>query len=64
MILSDHIGLPFEDFLDWCLGGKIAKRMSVRSSFSLKWPMAEVGSACFMCLEPVWHLALQENAVF
>ncbi|CAK9008449.1 Probable glucuronoxylan glucuronosyltransferase F8H (FRA8 homolog) (Protein FRAGILE FIBER 8 homolog) [Durusdinium trenchii] len=30
VILSDHIGLPFDDFLDW-------------STFSLKWPMSEVG---------------------
>lgn len=38
VILSDDIGLPFDDFLDW-------------SSFSLKWPMDEVGSALAEHLE-------------
>ncbi|CAE7661740.1 GUT1 [Symbiodinium pilosum] len=38
VILSDHIGLPFDDFLDW-------------SSFSLKWPMDEVGPALAEHLE-------------
>jgi len=38
VILSDNIGLPFDDFLDW-------------SSFSLKWPMAEATPALVEHLE-------------
>ncbi|CAJ1376836.1 unnamed protein product [Effrenium voratum] len=38
VILSDHIGLPFDDFLDW-------------PSFSLKWPMNQVGPALAEHLE-------------
>ncbi|CAJ1376838.1 unnamed protein product [Effrenium voratum] len=38
VILSDHIGLPFDDFLDW-------------PSFSLKWPMNQAAPALAEHLE-------------
>jgi len=38
VILSDEIGLPFDDFVDW-------------TSFSLKWPMTEVTPALVQHLE-------------
>eukprot|EP00933_Yihiella_yeosuensis_P015901 TRINITY_DN13730_c0_g1_i3.p1 TRINITY_DN13730_c0_g1~~TRINITY_DN13730_c0_g1_i3.p1 ORF type:complete len:538 (-),score=61.42 TRINITY_DN13730_c0_g1_i3:194-1807(-) len=44
VILSDDIGLPFEEFLDW-------------STFSIKWPMKEVGLELAEYLERL----LQEN---
>ncbi|CAL1165889.1 unnamed protein product [Cladocopium goreaui] len=48
VILSDHIGLPFDDIVDW-------------GSFSLKWPMAEVGPALAEHLE--WLLEQRPSLV-
>jgi len=50
ILLSDEIGLPFEDFLDW-------------TAFSLKWPMSEVSPGLVFHLERSlttrWHAVEQ-----
>lgn len=48
VILSDDIGLPFGDFVDW-------------GSFSLKWPMSEAGPALAEHLE--WLVAERKDRV-
>ncbi|CAE7820996.1 ARAD1 [Symbiodinium microadriaticum] len=42
VLLSDDVELPFEDFLDW-------------DTFSLKWPMLEVGESLYLHLRALKH---------